>query len=182
MRRDTIFHKYIRKVKYWKDEVMHELIIDGLNTDCIGEIQIIIDFLKKIAVDKNVFIETFGQKYVVEKKAILFCDESSEHHGFHKLQVDFSKINAGDKLFENIYTTFFVHKREVEWDNFIHMKSRKQWQIHFEMDGLLLYLFYTYDDGITFVIKNDYADYIDEFLENLRNEGFSIKSTKWRMI
>lgn len=158
-----------------KNGIIYEIEIEGFDEDCEGVVRIITEFIKKISMEKSVFIEIAGEKDVIDKNAIISCAENSGHLGIHRMKIDLEKVDDMRVMFSNMFTSIFIFEQSIAWYDVADIRNISSC-IQFEK--LEAFIGIKDLDGIQISIKEDYADYVKNLFEELRHQQFSIRMKK----
>lgn len=170
--------KLVKKIIHFrKSKWTYNLEIQGFDEERISDRNFLLDLLIQLSHNKTVFMSFFmGSINTINNESILFSDENSKEKYHGKLQVNLTKFDMSEKIFENRTTTFYIFDQSVTWNDFLQIKdpfSNKNFK-----ENNLLSIINIYDlDGINITLKKDRVIELNDILKQFHSQGYSIKKS-----
>lgn len=163
--------KYKKLVRCRKNGVVYEIEVEGIGEEC-EETKVIMNFIKNISCDKNVFVELCGEASSINKSAILSLVKDPKHSPLIKMEINPEKLNSINMLFENRYTYIYIFDHSMEWNNFIEMRKINP---YFKKGKLIAMVSLFNLDSTWIKIRDNYDCYVKDLLERFQQKQYSIK-------
>jgi len=167
-----------RQNQYRKQGIISSFEIQGFNEECEIEIGLLMNFIKNISCDKNIFVEIYGDVCSVNAEAVIYLYEEPKKlflMRLSKLQIDLNKLNNINELFQNRTTFFYITDYSFNWNDFLVTKTIKMNYLF--KKNILLSKIALSDVGYPTIYVNEASEYyMRNLFEQFQQHQYTFKN------
>lgn len=163
-----------KKVICKQNKEAYKIEIIGADYESGKDMEIIIDFIKKMSLGKKIFITTLGNIKTLDTNAILSVKKKQTQRTPTTIDLEIypEKINAIEPLFDNIYTNIYIFEQSMGWSDFLGMRRVSS---YFKSGNLIACICLHDLDSTWININKNQNIYMERLFYQLQIEQYSIK-------
>lgn len=172
-----MFFKEKKEVIYRKNKESYRIDIVGADYESGRDVEIIMNFIKKISSDKRIFVSTIGDTKTLDTDVIIAVKKEpiSNTPAIIELEIIPDKIDAIEPLFDNMYTFIYICEQSMSWSDFLVMSTRRNVNSYFRSGERIACIGLYYEEDPWIELNKNYSIYMEELFDQLQIEQYSIK-------
>lgn len=169
-----MFSKGQKKIICKQNKETYKIEIIGADYESGKDMEIIMDFIKKLSLGKKIFITTLGNIKTLDTNAIISLKKNPAYGTPTTIELEITpdKINAIEPLFHNIYSNIYIFEQSMSWSDFLEIRRVSS---YFKI-GELTACIHLHDLDSTWInLSKNQNIYMEELFYQLQIEQYSIK-------